>query len=887
LFFALFDFVFLLILLTMQLAWFRTSVLLIFCCWLLTNQWLLAQNFSVSPQQTTTGLQETFTLSYTLSGAELRDFQAPDFSNFRIVGGPNKSQSITMTNGSVARSIGISYILLPQKIGTFTIPPATVVTDNKKSLRSGKVTVKVVQGKTQTQPPASPFGNLPFGFPAPPMPPQQQPTPAPRANDEPPRLFLKIKLDTNSVFVGQQLGVTYQLYTNTPVSTFELEKAPQFTGFWVEELPTTGAPQNGTYKGANFKIVDVKRYALFPQQAGKLNIDAITGIAQAEIIDPSANTWFGQAIIQKVSVKSDSATIQIQALPTNAPAEFTGGVGNFILKASTDKTTLAQNESFKLLVEMNGTGNVKFIGEPIIVFPPSFEHFDPLNTETITPIGNHIGGTKTFEYTIVPTEQGRYEIPPIQIAYFDPSSRQYRRLEQTAIPITVTASNGAIANLDEGNIYPLRTAPLLSIGSKIGALLQYPIYWILLLLPILLYIGRYIRQRFRPQNAENTTELLHQTAYSSAIHHIEQAYRTAAKHPSTTFYEQLLDNLQQYFRRKNILPDEAILSENKLSQALTYAQIPDTLVQQCLSLIAQSTTYLYAPLAINVDNIRTDYAQAQAVLRQIEDHLNGSSSQTNAFKLAIWLGVLGIFSTPVFANDNWETAEQQYQQKNYRQAAQIYEQLLQNGEKSAALYHNLGNCYYQLQQTAPAILNYERALRLSPRSTDIQHNLQQANKRVSQKVDTLPLLFYQKGLQTLASFLSVNVWAILALVAVWVWFVAQKKQLHRIFYYRKQRFTLFYSWLWAAVALLCLLFAYQSYRYSHAPEAIIFAPILQLQAQPSPEANTLLELSAGAKVRIIDDAADWWKVQAMNGEIAWVEQKYLHKVIDTNVNEAP
>lgn len=840
---------------------------------------MLAQNFSVSPPQTTIGLQETFTLSYTLSGAELRDFQAPNFSNFRIVGGPNKSQSITMTNGSVARSISISYILLPQKIGTFTIPPATVVTDNKKSLRSSKVTVKVVQGKTQPQQPASPFGNFPFGFPTPPPPPQQ-PTPAPRSNGEPPRLFLKIKLDTNSVFVGQQLGVTYQLYTNTPVSTFELEKAPQFTGFWVEELPTTGVPQNTTYKGANFTIVDVKRYALFPQQAGKLNIDAITGIAQAEIIDPSANTWFGQAIIQKVSVKSDSATIQIQALPTNAPAEFTGGVGNFALKASTDKTTLAQNESFKLLVEMNGTGNVKFIGEPTIVFPSSFEHFDPLNTETITPVGTRIGGTKTFEYTIVATEQGRYEIPPIQIAYFDPSSRQYRRLEQTAIPITVTASNGAIANLDEGNIYPLRAAPLLSIGSKIGMLLQYPIYWLLLLLPILLYIGQHIWQRFRPHKTENTAELLYQTAYSSATHHIEQAYRIATKQPSTIFYEQLLDNLQQYFRRKNILSDEAILSQNKLLQVLTDAQIPDNLVQQCLSLIAQSTAYLYAPLTINIDNIHNDYTQAQAVLQQIEQHLKASPSQANGFKLAIWLGVVSIFSSPTFANDNWETAKQQYQQKNYRQAAQIYEQFLQNGEKSAALYHNLGNCYYQLQQTAPAILNYERALRLSPRSTDIQHNLQQANKRVSQKVDTMPLLFYQAWLQTLSSFLPANVWAVLVLVAVWVWFVAQKKQLQLTFYYQKQRFTLFHSWLWAVLALLCLLFAFQSYRYSHAHEAIVFAPILHLQAQPSPEANTLLELSRGAKVRIIDDTADWWKVQAMNGEIAWVEQKKLHKIIE-------
>ncbi|HDI51048.1 MAG TPA: tetratricopeptide repeat protein, partial [Bacteroidetes bacterium] len=52
-----------------------------------------------------------------------------------------------------------------------------------------------------------------------------------------------------------------------------------------------------------------------------------------------------------------------------------------------------------------------------------------------------------------------------------------------------------------------------------------------------------------------------------------------------------------------------------------------------------------------------------------------------------------------------------YKAGDYEKAARAYEQILQMGYESAAIYYNLGNAYFKLHQNSRAILNYERALR--------------------------------------------------------------------------------------------------------------------------------------------------------------------------------
>jgi len=79
-----------------------------------------------------------------------------------------------------------------------------------------------------------------------------------------------------------------------------------------------------------------------------------------------------------------------------------------------------------------------------------------------------------------------------------------------------------------------------------------------------------------------------------------------------------------------------------------------------------------------------------------------------------------------------QEANKAYTERNFQQAIKDYEALLHQG-RSVALYYNLGNAYYRTDNITQAILNYERALRLSPGNSDIRFNLQLARSKTIDK----------------------------------------------------------------------------------------------------------------------------------------------------------
>lgn len=91
-------------------------------------------------------------------------------------------------------------------------------------------------------------------------------------------------------------------------------------------------------------------------------------------------------------------------------------------------------------------------------------------------------------------------------------------------------------------------------------------------------------------------------------------------------------------------------------------------------------------------------------------------------KLTLLIFVFALICPLLFAQES--EAQKAYNQGDYLQAAQLYQEQLQNTSKpSAALYYNLANSYYKLGLTPKALANYYRAWRLNPRDKDIRHNL--------------------------------------------------------------------------------------------------------------------------------------------------------------------
>ena len=64
-----------------------------------------------------------------------------------------------------------------------------------------------------------------------------------------------------------------------------------------------------------------------------------------------------------------------------------------------------------------------------------------------------------------------------------------------------------------------------------------------------------------------------------------------------------------------------------------------------------------------------------------------------------------------------------YNQGKYAEAIDKYKAILETKNHSAALYFNLANAHYKLNNIAPSIYYYEKALQLAPNDPDIKNNL--------------------------------------------------------------------------------------------------------------------------------------------------------------------
>jgi len=108
-------------------------------------------------------------------------------------------------------------------------------------------------------------------------------------------------------------------------------------------------------------------------------------------------------------------------------------------------------------------------------------------------------------------------------------------------------------------------------------------------------------------------------------------------------------------------------------------------------------------------------------------------------------------------------ADAAYSMKKYDQAIAGYERIIKTHGYSPAVLYNLGNSYFHTDQWGKAILNYERALLLSPDDPDIKANLQAAQQRAG--IETAEPKWWQQVLD----WMTPNQWAWLATTLLFLW----------------------------------------------------------------------------------------------------------------------
>ena len=224
------------------------------------------------------------------------------------------------------------------------------------------------------------------------------------------------------------------------------------------------------------------------------------------------------------------------------------------------------------------------------------------------------------------------------------------------------------------------------------------------------------------------------------------------------------------------------------------------------------------------------------------------------------------------------SANKLYQLEKYSEALTAYEQIANNQLHSDDLYYNMANAYYKLNQVAPAVYYYEKALLLNPGHTDAAHNLAFAKQMTIDNIEALPKTIGERISESLIQKLNYNTWAWLG-VAFALLFALLFLLYHFSYSSLRKRAYFVSSIVSALLVLLFITFAYSNHEYVRTNKfGIVFAQQVAVRSAPTNSGEVNFELHEGAKVKLLESLDNWQKIKIADGKIGWMPKEELKEI---------
>ncbi len=820
---------------------------------------------------------EQFRLTYTVNTQNVSDFRAGSIPNeLEVLIGPNRSMqsSYQMINGhtSSSSSITYTYIVCASKNGTYTISPAHIVVDGK-TISSNSLTIKV-SGSAQSNSGSS----------------RQHRNEEEEIRDAGSQisgsdLFIKVSANKKRVHEQEPILLTYKVYTLVGLTSLRGDM-PDLKSFYTQEvdLPQQKSFSVETLNGRTYKTTTWSQYVMFPQTTGKLEIPSITfeGIVvqQNRNIDPFEAFFNGGSGYVEVKKKIQAPGIEIQVDPLpERPANFSGGVGKFNVSAQLDKTETKANDPISMRIIVSGTGNLKLIKQPVVNLPKDFDKYEPKVTDKSKLTTNGIEGSMVYDLLIVPRHQGKYEIPPVEFTYFDTAENAYKTVKSESFTLDVAKGSGA------GAVNDFSGQDLQELNKdiryiKTGSTNQHSLndfffgssaYWISLCLLAMVFVSLFVIFRQRAIDNANVTKARGKKANKVATKRLKKASRLMADNKPGEFYDEVLRALWGYVGDKMNIPVEQ-LSHDNISMRLAERNVDETVISQFIGALDECEFERYAP-GDPKGNMNKVYEKAMTAIEKIEGSMKKrrTAAKATVLLLLLFLPLSGHAVTKA-------EADSAYIRGQYQQAIKDYEMLLKQGA-SADLYYNLGNAYYRSENITRAVLNYERALLLSPGDRDVRFNLQIARAKTIDKIVPESEMFFFTWYRSLVSLMSVDAWAWTALIALALLIVLL------LVYLFSERIWLRKIGFFGGFVLLILfalsnLFAWQQKQdLLFRKGAIVISPSVTVKSTPAKNGTDLFILHEGTKVSITDGTMKGWMgIRIADGKEGWIESNMIEEI---------
>ncbi|MFQ6103212.1 MAG: tetratricopeptide repeat protein [Candidatus Glassbacteria bacterium] len=214
------------------------------------------------------------------------------------------------------------------------------------------------------------------------------------------------------------------------------------------------------------------------------------------------------------------------------------------------------------------------------------------------------------------------------------------------------------------------------------------------------------------------------------------------------------------------------------------------------------------------------------------------------------------------ANDHYAAGE-------YCTAKEVYGGLIKDGMRSAALFYNMGNACFKCGELGRSILYYEKAIKISPRDSEIRFNLSFARKSVAETpteegilhaILSRTLFFFSTG-----ELLRTEEIAVVALALSGMLFINSRRR-------KFKRFLKISICITGIVLILSLLLLSVKFIDESSSEAIVVVERVDALSGPGEENMRVLSIPEGMKVWIDEEREEWYLVHLSTGRGGWVKR---------------
>jgi hypothetical protein len=435
---------------------------LIACCLGLLCTWQYASGATTVTMQARLAeseiyLGESTSLELRINGVrtpEPPDLTHPDIDVTKAGGQSFNNSSYTVINGQVRQTEEFGYVarylLRPRRAGTLEMPPLTMVHEGQ-TYRSNPVTLRV------QRPPEQDFLLV-----------EVHPNKPSYVLGETVTLTLDLSirkltangsiLDADPFFREQPPHLQIPWFDSlgdwksTDLRTFAQPfLGQQRPGFYVNDYRREGMfqssllpftfPRRSTNRTAPSGTFEYFTYQLQKQfrpiYAGAQAIPPV--LVKATL--PTQVDARGRALrTEKFVTSSAPLTVDIRPVPSaGQPASFSGAIGRFHLDVDANPKILRVGDPLSLTLTLRGEGLLD------TVHPPALEQQSKLaqdfKVQADPPAVKTDSDAKTFTYTLRPRRAGSREVPPIEVAYFDPDTQRFQVLHSAPVPLRVDAAS--------------------------------------------------------------------------------------------------------------------------------------------------------------------------------------------------------------------------------------------------------------------------------------------------------------------------------------------------------------------------------------------------------------------------------------------------------------